>query len=185
MLHENLRNLRKRKGLSQQELADKVGVVRQTISKWENGDSTPDSVSLIKIANVLQIPLNDVSDENASKKESMKCPDSTDNFETPKGWNTSQQDVGAKLKRELSNLGLAKMSIGVFVFLIILLLLLSDAKKASDMSVYGSAYTEAWRYIFEYPLSILLLITIAFFVTGIALFIRERNRSPESEEPFI
>ena len=120
MLHENLRNLRKRKGLSQQELADKVGVVRQTISKWENGDSTPDSVSLIKIANVLQIPLNDVSDENASKKESMKCPDSTDNFETPKGRNTSQQDVGAKLKRELSNLGLAKMSIGVFVFLIIL-----------------------------------------------------------------
>lgn len=116
MLHENLRNLRKRKGLSQQELADKVGVVRQTISKWENGDSTPDSVSLIKIANVLQIPLNDVSDENASKKESMKCPDSTDNFETPKGRNTSQQDVGAKLKRELSNLGLAKMSIGVFVF---------------------------------------------------------------------
>lgn len=115
----------------------------------------------------------------------MKCPDSTDNFETPKGRNTSQQDVGAKLKRELSNLGLAKMSIGVFVFLIILLLLLSDAKKASDMSVYGSAYTEAWRYIFEYPLSILLLITIAFFVTGIALFIRERNRSPESEEPFI
>ena len=93
MLHENLRNLRKRKGLSQQELADKVGVVRQTISKWENGDSTPDSVSLIKIANVLQIPLNDVSDENASKKESMKCPDSTDNFETPKGRNTSQQDV--------------------------------------------------------------------------------------------
>ena len=67
MLHENLRNLRKRKGLSQQELADKVGVVRQTISKWENGDSTPDSVSLIKIANVLQIPLNDVSDHKPTR----------------------------------------------------------------------------------------------------------------------
>ena len=182
MLHENLRNLRKRKGLSQQELADKVGVVRQTISKWENGDSTPDSVSLIKIANVLQIPPDDILDENVSKKDNMKCLDSTDNFETTKAQNASQQDVGAKLKRELSNLGLAKMSIGVCAFSIILLLLLSDAKKASDMTVYGSAYTEAWRYVFEYPLSILLLITIAFFVTGIALFIRERSRRPESEE---
>lgn len=39
MLNENIRNLRKAKGLSQEELAIKLNVVRQTISKWENGDS--------------------------------------------------------------------------------------------------------------------------------------------------
>lgn len=39
MLSENIRNLRKAKGLSQEELAIKLNVVRQTVSKWENGVS--------------------------------------------------------------------------------------------------------------------------------------------------
>lgn len=39
MLNENLKAIRKSKGLSQEELAVKLNVVRQTISKWENGDS--------------------------------------------------------------------------------------------------------------------------------------------------
>ena len=38
MLNENIKALRKSKGLSQQELAVKVNVVRQTISKWEQGE---------------------------------------------------------------------------------------------------------------------------------------------------
>lgn len=50
MLNENLRNLRKSKGISQEELAIKLNVVRQTISKWEKGLSVPDSEMLIKIA---------------------------------------------------------------------------------------------------------------------------------------
>lgn len=53
MLSENLRNLRKAKGLSQEELAAKINVVRQTISKWEKGLSVPDSEMLIKIADEL------------------------------------------------------------------------------------------------------------------------------------
>lgn len=39
MLNENIKAIRKAKGLSQQELAVKVNVVRQTVSKWEQGDS--------------------------------------------------------------------------------------------------------------------------------------------------
>ena len=39
MLNENIKNLRKAKGLSQEELAIKLNVVRQTVSKWENGVS--------------------------------------------------------------------------------------------------------------------------------------------------
>lgn len=39
MLNENIRNLRKSKGLSQEELAVKLNVVRQTVSKWEKGVS--------------------------------------------------------------------------------------------------------------------------------------------------
>lgn len=39
MLNENLKTLRKQKGYSQEQLADKLNVVRQTVSKWEKGDS--------------------------------------------------------------------------------------------------------------------------------------------------
>ena len=46
MLNENIRNLRKAKGLSQEELAIKLNVVRQTVSKWETGLSVPDSSML-------------------------------------------------------------------------------------------------------------------------------------------
>lgn len=50
MLNENIRNLRKAKGLSQEELAIKLNVVRQTVSKWETGLSVPDSSLLVLLA---------------------------------------------------------------------------------------------------------------------------------------
>lgn len=50
MLNENIRNLRKAKGLSQEELAIKLNVVRQTVSKWEKGLSVPDSSMLVLLA---------------------------------------------------------------------------------------------------------------------------------------
>ena len=52
MLSENLKTLRKAKGLSQEELAVKLNVVRQTVSKWEQGLSVPDSEMLLVIAAV-------------------------------------------------------------------------------------------------------------------------------------
>lgn len=53
MLSENIKKLRKSKGLSQEELAIKMNVVRQTVSKWENGLSVPDSCMLITLADEL------------------------------------------------------------------------------------------------------------------------------------
>ena len=53
MLSENIKNLRKAKGLSLEELAIKLNVVRQTLSKWENGLSVPDSSTLIALAEKL------------------------------------------------------------------------------------------------------------------------------------
>lgn len=54
MLNENIRNLRKSKGLSQEELAMKLNVVRQTVSKWEKGLSVPDSSMLVSLADELE-----------------------------------------------------------------------------------------------------------------------------------
>lgn len=58
MLSENIKAIRKSKGLSQQELAVKLNVVRQTVSKWEQGLSVPDSDMLIAISEVLETPVS-------------------------------------------------------------------------------------------------------------------------------
>lgn len=53
MLSENLKNLRKAKGFSQEELAARLHVVRQTVSKWEKGRSVPDADLLVRLAEEL------------------------------------------------------------------------------------------------------------------------------------
>ena len=58
MLNENIKAVRQSKGLSQEELAIKLNVVRQTVSKWERGLSVPDSEMLISLSEVLETPVS-------------------------------------------------------------------------------------------------------------------------------
>jgi putative transcriptional regulator len=69
MLNENIKAIRKSKGLSQQELAIKLNVVRQTISKWEQGLSVPDSDMLISISEVLETPVSILLGETVIEAE--------------------------------------------------------------------------------------------------------------------
>ena len=79
MLSKNIRNLRKQKGFNQEELANRIHVVRQTISKWESGLSVPDFYMLINLASELGVSVSDLlgetienSDENNLKTISDK-----------------------------------------------------------------------------------------------------------------
>jgi putative transcriptional regulator len=74
MLNENIKAIRKSKGLSQEELAIKLNVVRQTISKWEQGLSVPDSDILISISEVLETPVSTLLGEtiNEAKADDLK-----------------------------------------------------------------------------------------------------------------
>ena len=69
MLSENIKAIRKSKGLSQQELAIKLNVVRQTISKWEQGLSVPDSDMLISLSEVLETPVSTLLGETVIETE--------------------------------------------------------------------------------------------------------------------
>lgn len=60
MFGENLKILRKEKGFSQEQLAMRLNVVRQTISKWEKGISVPDAELLIQLAEVLDVEVSDL-----------------------------------------------------------------------------------------------------------------------------
>ena len=75
MLNKNIKTIRKSKGLSQEELAIKLHVVRQTISKWEQGLSVPDSNMLISISEVLETPVSTLLGETVveSKVDDLKA----------------------------------------------------------------------------------------------------------------
>ena len=92
MLNENIKRIRKSKGLSQEELAIKLNVVRQTVSKWENGLSVPDSSMLIILANELDTTVSELLGEPVAEP-------TTDDLKT----------LSEKL--EVINLQLAKRSI--------------------------------------------------------------------------
>ena len=69
MLNENIKAIRKSKGLSQEELAIKLNVVRQTISKWEQVLSVPDSDMLLSLSEVLETPASTLLGETVNEPE--------------------------------------------------------------------------------------------------------------------
>ena len=85
MLQENIRNLRKAKGWSQEELAIKLNVVRQTVSKWEKGLSVPDSQMLIRIADELDTTVAILLGESTEQNEHS-------------AQNTELKEIAAKLE---------------------------------------------------------------------------------------
>ena len=60
MFSESLKTLRKQKGFSQEELASRLHVVRQTISKWEKNLSVPDADTLIRLAEILEVSVSEL-----------------------------------------------------------------------------------------------------------------------------
>ena len=71
MLNENLKNIRKAKGLSQEELAIKLNVVRQTVSKWEQGRSVPDAELLLSLSEVLETPVSTLLGETVAEPDPL------------------------------------------------------------------------------------------------------------------
>ena len=69
-LEEQIKHYRKQAGLSQEKMAEKIGVSRQAITKWENGTGTPDIANLIAIADLFQISVDELlSNEKTEKRQ--------------------------------------------------------------------------------------------------------------------
>lgn len=71
MLSENIRTIRKSKGLSQEELAIQLNVVRQTVSKWEQGLSVPDAAMLIALSETLETPVGVLLGETVAASDTV------------------------------------------------------------------------------------------------------------------
>lgn len=59
-MQNNLIRLRKEAGLSQEELADKLAVSRQAVSKWERGEALPDTDNLIRLARLYNVSIDEI-----------------------------------------------------------------------------------------------------------------------------
>lgn len=76
-LGNNLFNARKKKGLSQEDVAQKLGVSRQTISKWETDETLPDIRQAKKLANLYGLLLDELIEYNIDEKEIQDMIDKT------------------------------------------------------------------------------------------------------------
>ncbi len=83
-LGNNLFNARKKKGMSQEEVSEKLGVSRQTISKWELGETLPDIYQSKKLANLYGMTLDELVEYDIDMKEIQEAIDKTSDALTEK-----------------------------------------------------------------------------------------------------
>ena len=145
MLKDNLKILRKNKGLSQEELSIKLHVVRQTVSKWESGLSVPDAEMLMTISEILETPVSEILGESIEEKEKNDLKVISEKLEVI----NEQLAMKQKQKRKM----LVNTLIVADVWLIILFILLA---------ILGSPY-QSWDYSDpEGSLFLILFLTIEF-----------------------
>lgn len=147
MFNENLKKIRKEKGYIQEELATKVGVVRQTVSKWEKGLSVPDADILRKIAEILDTDINILlGDEIATNVDNLNRPikdeekDKEDNSSIEEKLTQISKQLAIKNKRSRKIwkiIGAALLIIIIFnIFLV-----LFNGNTSKSISTYESTTT--------------------------------------------
>lgn len=119
MLQENIKVARKAKGLSQQELAVKLNVVRQTVSKWEQGLSVPDADLLIALSEALETPVSTLLGETMAETEAEGWKALAEKLEVVNLQLAQRKTTGRKCIRWVL-IGLCILIVAMFVILFFL-----------------------------------------------------------------
>ena len=91
-----LYELRKKQGLSQEELAEKLGVSRQAVSKWERSEASPDTDNLIALAKIYDITLDELIYGEKKEKNTITEEDPVENTEDTKGESEDFENIEIK-----------------------------------------------------------------------------------------
>lgn len=164
MLNENIKTIRKSKGLSQQELAIKLNVVRQTISKWEQGLSVPDSDMLISISEVLETPVSTLLGETVIESEANDLKAISEKLEI-----INLQLAQRKTKTKKIFYWLFFLSCAIIVIIFMVLKLLNSSYLGwnyndPETAVFGAAF-----HVFEWVFVRLAPIILIGSIIGIFL----------------
>ena len=161
MLKDNLKTLRKNKGLSQEELSVKLHVVRQTISKWESGLSVPDAEMLINISELFETPVSEIIGENIEKKEKDDLKVISEKLEVINEQLSNYQKEKRKKKYKVL------IIIDICIILLFILFALLDRPyqtwdySITEWAILGTFY-QAFEWIFMRlaPIAVIILSTI-------------------------
>ncbi len=171
MFSENLKKIRKEKGLSQEALSEKLNIVRQTISKWEKGLSIPDGDMLIKLSQVLEIPVETLLGTNGT-------------LENKDAVNQAIQLQIINSLLENSNRGCAKMSgmmlIGVFISIIgtffsvalMILATVNDVRMNGEVGIWG--LLKGYGVMDFFVISIVAII-LGIIIFGIGIYLKQKK----------
>lgn len=165
MLNENIKAIRKSKGLSQEELAVKINVVRQTISKWEQGLSVPDSDMLIALSEALETPVNVLLGETIAEAETDGMKVISEKLEII----NLQLAMIRERKRKKLQAELILSLIAIIAIFIILIVLdspyLGWDYSDPEIAVVGVAlHTFEWLFVRLLPFALIGII-VGFFLT--------------------
>ena len=169
MLGENIKAVRKSKGLSQQELAVKLNVVRQTVSKWEQGLSVPDSDLLIALSEALETPVSTLLGESIPEPEADQLTAISEKLEVI---NLQLAQITCSRRKILHWLFIVFSA--AVVALLALLLLLNSPYQHWDYSDPETAVLGTIYHSFEWLFSRVWPFLLAGGVTG-AVLTRKRN----------
>lgn len=169
MLNENIRAVRKSKGLSQQELAVKLNVVRQTVSKWEQGLSVPDSDLLIALSEALETPVSTLLGESIPEPEADQLTAISEKLEVI---NLQLAQITCSRRKIIHWLFIAFSA--AVVALLVLLLLLNSPYQHWDYGDPETAVLGTIYHSFEWLFSRVWPFLLAGGVTG-AVLTRKRN----------
>ena len=113
--NNKLYELRKQKGFSQEELANRLNVSRQTISKWEVGESTPDMEKLVAISDLFEISLDELV---LDKKEETNLV-ASEQIVKSELYSDIKEHVLTEDNKKKTRKGLKILAIGFGVFVLI------------------------------------------------------------------
>lgn len=159
MLNENIKSIRKSKGLSQEELAIKLNVVRQTVSKWENGLSVPDSDMLITISEVLETPVSTLLGEAVAETKADDLKAISEKLEVI---NLQLAQRKTTRKKILHWLLISLCVVIVIVFAVLIVLnspYLGWNYNDPETAVFGTAF-HAFEYLFVRSAPIVFIVAI-------------------------
>ncbi len=165
MLKENIKAIRKSKGLSQQELAVKLNVVRQTVSKWEQGLSVPDSDMLIAISEVLGTPVSTLLGETVMETEADSLKAISEKLEVINLQLAQRKTTGRKMIRGLL-IALCAIIVVVFAALVLFNSPYLDWNYSDpETAVLGVAFHSfEWLFVRVAPI-IFMIAIIGIFLT--------------------
>ena len=159
MLSENIKTIRKAKGLSQEELAVRLNVVRQTVSKWEQGLSVPDADMLISLSETLETQVGTLLGETISEPQADDLKAISEKLETINLQLARQKESRRKV---FHGLFIALCAINVIIFALLASMgspYLGWDYADPETAVFGAAF-HAFEFAFVRAAPLVLIVCI-------------------------